>query len=183
MELVTSPLESDHALAQSIFQDWSRAKGRMITELVTKLAHWQQLPWKLIHMAHERPGESMLAAQQCLALWARGGPGTKHRQSRRFLDPHWSGGPSDPSLLCYVKQLASGKPLTDPDMTPLQSMLGRFRLIRVVERRVEGIHAQVTHCVKRARRASVAYISVELRFKDFWKFISSHPGVPCSHIS
>ena len=175
-------MESDHTLAQSIFLDWSRAKGRMLTELVTKLAHWQQLPWKLIHMAHERAGEPARAAQQCLKLWARGGPGANHRQSRRFLDPDWMGGPSDPSLLPYVTLPAQGKPLSDPEMTPLLSWLSRFRLIRVAERRVEGIHAQITHCFKRARRASMAYISVELRLKDFWKYISSNPGVPCWNI-
>lgn len=177
VELITSPLESDHSMAQSLFMDWSRARGRMFTELCAKLAHWQQLPWKLLGLAHHRPEEARRTAKQCLFLWQRGGLGTRHRQSRRFLDPGYNNGPNDPALYPLVKMVAEGAPIQSPLMDPMISWLGRFRLLRVAERRVEGIHSQVTHCIKRARRASTAYISIELRFKDFWNFIARNPGV------
>ena len=108
---------------------------------------------------------------------AAGGLGTRHRQSRRFLDPGYNNGPNDPALYPLVKMVAEGAPIQSPLMDPMISWLGRFRLLRVAERRVEGIHSQVTHCIKRARRASTAYISIELRFKDFWNFIARNPGV------
>lgn len=177
-ELLCSPLEADHKAASDLLQDWLSANGRIFTELTAKLAHYQQLPWKLLSLAHHLPEERVLGARQCLLLWERQGPGCLHRQSRRFLDPsfqHDVADPTDKSLRQCVEQMAAGIEVTDPCFL---SWLSRFAFIRVAERRIEGVHAQITHVIKRARHAETPYISCELRFPDFWSIMLSDPPVP-----
>ena len=130
MELALSPHERDRKEGQALFADWQRARSRMYTELVAKLSHYQQLPYKLLQLGHHKPEQVTLAAQTCLKLWEIGGPGCKHRQSRRFLDPTFEAdgaSPGDPSLLPLVKRLASGESmLSSPDFDPLIRWVARI---------------------------------------------------------
>ena len=179
-ELATSPNPSDQKEAHELFLDWNRARSRMWSELVSKMVHYQQLPYKLLQLAHLDHLKAVAGAQICLALWERGGFGCKHRQSRRFLDPTWSGSSQDPSLRPLVIRLAQGEQLTDSsDFQPMIHWLSRFSCIRLAERSVESIHSLVTKMIKRAPHAAPPYISVELRFKSFWTTIVRDPPVPC----
>ena len=145
--------------------------------MILKFAHYQQLPWKLLQLGHHDPAQVASGAQACLRLWQAGGPGTLHRQSRRFLDETWEGPGNDVSLLPYVRRLASGEAMTSPEFDPLIRWVSRFSTIRLAERSVEGIHSLVTRIYKRARNAQLPYISVDLRFQNFWRTVSSDPTV------
>ena len=151
----------------------------MYTELVAKLSHYQQLPYKLLQLGHHKPEQVTLAAQTCLKLWEIGGPGCKHRQSRRFLDPTFEAdgaSPGDPSLLPLVKRLASGESmLSSPDFDPLIRWVARFQCIRLAERSVESIHSLMTRSLKRAPHGGAPYLSFELRFKQFWDNMIADP--------
>ena len=66
VELLTSANESDHREAQALFQDWTSARGRLLTEITAKVSYFQQLPWKLLQLAHPDHSTAMLGAQQCV---------------------------------------------------------------------------------------------------------------------
>ena len=182
IDLATSARNKDRNDFQSIAADWQRARNRMWTELVSKLAYFQQLPHKLLQLGHADPYEVVLGAKACLHLWQLGGPGCHHRQSRRFLDPSYDGGESDPPLRSLVERLSRGESmLGSADFQPLVRWVARFCCIRVAERSVEGVHAIVTRTYKRAPHAAIPYISIELRFRDFWDAMATDPPVPCFH--
>lgn len=66
-----------------------------------------------------------------------------------------------------MEQLAAGCCLLDVDphlKDPLCKYLAAFKLVRTVERSVEGVHAVITKLVKRAPAAKIAYLSLDLRF-------------------
>ena len=84
-ELSVSSKKSDRAECQQLYVDWNKARCRIWMETIAKLSHYQQLPYKLLQLAHHDPYQRVLAAQCCLLLWKQGGVGCKHRQSRRFF--------------------------------------------------------------------------------------------------
>lgn len=160
-----------------------KARCRLWCELVGKLSYFQQLPHKLLQLAHADPLQVVIGARCCLQLWDLQGVGCRHRQSRRFLDPCWDGGESDPSLRGLVIRLARGESMfSSPDFAPLLMWVSRFAGIRLAERSVEGVHAIVTRTLKRAPHAAIPYISIELRFKTFWTMIIHDPPVIWMHI-
>jgi hypothetical protein len=96
----------------TLLQDWLNARARIHSDLVLKLAHWSQLPWKLAGLAHQDPWKVQATAKIVLMLWDHGDVrGKDHVLSKRLLDPTWSGlncSSSDPPLRGYVEQLAKG---------------------------------------------------------------------------
>ena len=119
-DLASSPLQKDQRECQSLHNEWQLARCRMWAELVAKFSHFQQLPYKILQLAHHDQSKVIIGAQACLWLWAQGGAGCHHRQSRRFLDPTWKSTAQDPSLLPLVKRLACGEDvLSSPDFAPL----------------------------------------------------------------
>lgn len=179
VELWTSANEQHKAAARTLYNDWQTAKARVLTELTAKLAHYEQLPWKLLALAHHDRHKATQAAQTCLNLWEAGGVQCAHRQCHRFLSPEFRGTASDPALRRLVEQMASGADIAGPEFQPLRWWLARFQTIKLVERSVEGVHAIITRSLKRAPAAGVGYLSVELRFHSFWASLSRNPAVPC----
>ena len=177
-ELMMSSDRNDQQEAQSLFIDWQRGRSRMWAEAVSKFTHYQQLPHKLLQLAHPSAAKAAAGAKACLYLWQQGGPGCLHRQSRRFLDPSWPSSVSDPSLRELVIRVANGEQVTSSeDFHPLIKWISRFSTIRLAERSVESIHSLTTKMLKRAPHAALPYISLELRFKSFWSTILQQPSV------
>lgn len=52
-----------------------------------------------------------------------------------------------------------------------------FGSIKVTERPVEGLHARIGYIMKRARRATTAYLSNEIRFHQLCELIRARPDV------
>lgn len=175
VELWTSASKKDREEAKQLFDDWGKARARIITELTSKLACYSQLPWRLLSLAHHDKTVASHGATICLQLWERGGVGCLHQQSRRFLDPQYPGTASDPSLRALVVEMSKGHALSEDRFLPLRMWLSRFQTIRVAERTIEGTHAVVTRTLKRAPGAQLGYISTELRFKMFWESLCSRP--------
>ncbi len=178
-ELAVSQKLADRQKCKTLLDDWNSARNRMWTELVVKLAYWQQLPWKIFQLAHTDPLQVIQGAKQCLALWDLQGSGCLHQQSRRFLSPDWDGGAEDPGLRGLVIRLSKGEPLLgSTDFKPMILWLSRFACVRLAERSVESIHSVITRTYKRAPSAALPYISIELRFREFWESIVRNPAVP-----
>lgn len=176
-ELLTSGTAQCKEDAHALFQDWCAARGRLWTEVTSKVSYFQQLPWKLLQLAHHDPCKATMGAQQCLKLWSLGGIGACHKQSQRFLNPLYNGGIDDPPLRQFVERIAAGEDARGEGFLPIQCWLGRFQSIKLAERSVEGIHSIVTRSLKRAPAASVGYLSMELRYQTFWNCLASNPGV------
>lgn len=123
-------------------------------------------------MAHPLPEKAMASARYCLKVFEEGGVGCWHLQSQRFLSPQYVGSPSDPPLRALVCKLANGTDRSNAEMLPLVQWLSRFACIKVAERSVEGVHSNMTTLWRRAPRASVAYVSVELRFPNILESFS-----------
>ena len=177
-ELSISPKQKDRHDSQQLHNDFNRARSRIWLEMVAKLSHFQQLPYKLLQLGHHDKRQRILGAQCCLLLWKHQGIGCKHRQSRRFLDPDWVGTEGDPSLLPLVCRLARGEDIFESaDFAPFLNWTCRFTCIRLAERSVEGVHSLMTRAVKRAPRSCIPYLSVELRFEGFWSDLCKDPPV------
>lgn len=71
--------------------DWDKARSKVYAQLSLKLAQWRFLPNILCGLCHPDETTVMRLAQRALQLWEQGGQNTLHTQSRRFLDPLWSG--------------------------------------------------------------------------------------------
>lgn len=177
VDLWTSPLKADRECARHLFDDWCRARSRVLTEIVAKVSYFQQLPWKLLQLAHHDPDVAADGARSCLKLWEQQDRDLAHLQTLRFLDPDFVGSPEDPPLRQLVQRMAMREDISSADFRPLRRWLCRFRCIRLVERSVEGVHAIVTRTMKRAPAATLPYISIELRFRSFWESIASNPMV------
>lgn len=118
-------------------------------------------------LAHPSPLIVTQTAQLCLQLYSVGGRGCDHRQSRRFLSPDYDEGEHDPGLRAAVEALANGSNIDGLDerlKASYAKWMGAFRLVRTVERSVEGVHSIITKLMKRAPAAKVPYISLDLRF-------------------
>ena len=63
----------------------------------------------------------------------------------------------------------------NPAPAPTVSLNCWWRKVRVAERSVEGRHSRIHQVLKRAPRASVAYLSNELRFVQLQKLCSTSP--------
>lgn len=131
----------------------------------------------MVGLAHPDLNQATLAAQHCLKMYNHGGAFLSHRQVQRFLSSDYIGSPEDPPLRAFVIKMASGVPPTDPGMAPLVKWIARFACIRMVERSIEGIHARLTAIYRRAPRASMPYLSVELRFENLLRAIAAQPKV------
>lgn len=158
----------------------------MLVEITCKLAFWQQLPWKLMHLSHHCKIEAAAGARRCLDLWEmQKHNGPHHLQTRRFLDPNYTSTfENDVPLRPLVEKMASGHDIDQPEFAPLRRWLARFAVIKIVERSTEGIHSLVSHALKRAPAASVGYLSVELRFHSFWERLAKNPlasGINFNH--
>ena len=175
VDLWSSTLKADRESAKHLFQDWCKARARVLTEIVAKVSYFQQLPWKLLQMAHYDSSVAAEGARQCLELWKDQDCGQAHRQTRRFLDPDYPSQPGDPALRHLVERMASLEDIRGEEFLPLRKWLCRFACIRLAERSVEGTHAVVTRTLKRAPAAQTPYISVELRFRSFWESIAANP--------
>ena len=165
--------------ARNLFNDWQSAKNRILTEITAKLSHYNQLPWKLLALAHHNRHVAAEAAKTCLKLWSAGGIGCHHRQSQRFLSPDFTGSDSDPPLVNLVTKMAQGADISDPEFLPLRQWLARFQCIKLCERSVEGTHAVITRSMKRGPNSGMGYLSIELRFRTFWETLSKDPKVSC----
>eukprot|EP00435_Cladocopium_sp_Y103_P052226 s335_g16.t1 len=100
-------------------------------------------------------------------MWEQASTGCKHLQSQRFLSPDFPGTIDDPSLRPAVEMLARGQKVYQlpPELRdPLWKWLSAFKLVRTVERSVEGAHSLVSRALKRAPAAKLPYLSVEIRF-------------------
>ena len=62
-------------------------------------------------LVHHDPGQVVVTAKACLALWEQGGRGCLHAQSQRWLSPDWKGLRGDGEedhLRVFVEVLAAG---------------------------------------------------------------------------
>ena len=148
--------------ARKLLNDCTPARGRIWAEYSAKLSYFQQLPLKIFQLAHPDPGMACVGAQQCLRLRDLGGLGALHRQRQRFVDLAWAGTAEDPALRPYVQRIAAGEDIGSADFHHL-----RLWLAKVCERSVEGVRSLITTTMKCAPRASVSYLSTELRFASF----------------
>ena len=107
-------------------------------------------------------------ASLCIQMFDAGVTGYKHYQSQRFCSPDFHGNdPDDPALRPALDRLAAGCKVLDlpPELRdPLCRWLSAFKLVRTVERSVEGIHSLVGRILKRAPAAKLPYLSLEIRF-------------------
>ena len=118
-------------------------------------------------LAHPLSSVVSQTAAQCLRMWEQASTGSAHLQSQRFLSPDFAGTLADPSLRPAVEMLAAGQKvyqLPTELRDPLWKWLSAFRLVRTVERSVEGAHSLVSRALKRAPAAKLPYLSVEVRF-------------------
>ena len=176
-----STVPKEQREAQLLHLEWQRGRARMWTELIAKFAHYQQLPYKLLQLAHHDSMQVVVGAQCCLLLWKQQGAGCSHRQTRRFLDPSFDGGPHDPSLQPLVQRLAQGEHLfSSQDFLPIIKWLSRFQCVRLAERPVEGVHSHLTRTLRRAPHGDIPYLSVEVRFAGFWSCMIHDPQVACA---
>ena len=89
-------------------------------EVISKMAFWQQIPWKLMHLSHHDKVEAAVGAKACLELWKLQGDECKHRQSCRFLDLQYEpDNPDDPPLRGIVARMARGEDISHPNFSPL----------------------------------------------------------------
>lgn len=138
-------------------------------------------------LAHPSPLIVTETAQICLKLFQQGGPGSKHRQSQRFLCPEFDGGPSDPPLRKAIELLAEGHRILElpaESRAPLARWLSAFRAVRTVERSVEGVHSIISKLLKRAPAAKVPYLSLELRYhmlRPLLAELAFSPAATCLH--
>ena len=79
--------------------DWEVARAKIMTEMTLKLAQWSYLPNLLCGLAHHDPCAVQACAQRALQLWEQQSASCFHAQSRRFLDPQWSGLDNDETPL------------------------------------------------------------------------------------
>ena len=81
----------DSGTQHSLKRDWEHARSKIVAELTLKLATWKYLPNLLCGLAHHDHFHVQQCAQRALMLWEQQSSGCSHAQSRRFLDPGWSG--------------------------------------------------------------------------------------------
>ena len=107
-------------------------------------------------------------AASCIAQFDNGAFGCDHQQSQRFLNPAYQSiDLRDPPLRPAVDLLASGSKVSELPAElhePLVKWLSAFKMVRTVERTVEGIHSLIGRSLKRAPAAKIPYLSLELRF-------------------
>lgn len=89
MTLTAGMSETDRA---DIRQQHDLARSKLEVEVTLKMAHWQQLPHLLCGLAHWDSSVACTVAKRALDLWNKG-QNCEHCQSRRFLDPNWTGVP------------------------------------------------------------------------------------------
>lgn len=90
-QFLSCTVDLPNSARQALVDDYERARGKSLSELMLKLGHWRLLPHALCGLGHYDERKALLAAQHVLKLWDQGGPGCAHAQSRRFLQPEWSG--------------------------------------------------------------------------------------------
>ena len=129
-------------------------------------------------------------AALCIAQFDSGTFGCDHQQSQRFLNPAYqSNNPCDPPLRPAVDLLASGSKVSELPAElhePMIKWLSAFKLVRTVERTVEGIHSIIGRSLKRAPAAKIAYLSVELRYslmKPMLRELALNPEARGSELS
>lgn len=169
-----------------LLQDWMGARGRLWSELSSKLDYWHQLPWMLCGLASHHPTDVRDTAARALKLWdAEHGRGRSHHAlSARFLDENWQGlqdgdQHSDPPLRPYVLRLARGEPWSSFSQQELEIVgrwVVRFLHIRCVERTTEGLHSIVKRTLARAPGAKPSYLSMELRFGQLMILAVTEPA-------
>ena len=118
-------------------------------------------------LAHSSPWVVSQAAVQCIKLFDSCSSDYKHVQAQRFLSPEFSGTQNDPPLRSAIELLAAGHKVLElaPNMRDaLCKWLSAFRLVRTVERSVEGIHSLIGNILKRAPAAKIPYLSFEIRY-------------------
>ncbi|CAE8608181.1 unnamed protein product [Polarella glacialis] len=170
MVLASSPLEPQ--VRFDLHEDWTTAKARLQVELRMRNAYWKLLPWALCGVAHDNIQVARECARNCLSLWES--CKIKHRVARRFLDPEWTGSADDPPLVQELTAFAFGADVSSLSSS-FQLRVASFRLIRIVERSVEGWHSLINKVRKRAPNANPAYLSLELRMKEFEQTLLRNP--------
>ena len=114
-------------------------KGRVHdTQVPGALAHWDSLI-------------VTRAAQDCLALYTRGGAGARHMMARRFLEPGFNGGVQDPGLRVQVEHLASGGTIAGLPLEQQRNIAYWLAALRTapchgMRRQVNEVKLLVTRC-------------------------------------
>ena len=129
----------------SILKEMNIARSVLHQSFSQKAYFWQQIPHLLCGLAHHDPAKARVTAQDCCKQFDMAPVGhLHHRLSTVFLHP---GG----ALREYVEALAGGGDLSSMPKF-VQVAVQRFKLVNVVERRVEADHAKLMRHILRARR-------------------------------
>ena len=143
--------------------DWSQALQRMQFLLELKFGFWTTLPHALAGLCHPCDDKARLCARNVLAQWQclkESGSECLHASRfslcRKLLD---AGELRELTLRFMRGELSR----TDADMAEWRKALAPVSFIPIVERSVEGRHAQIHRIVARAPNKSGALLSLSLR--------------------
>lgn len=165
--------------AELLQTDWRAARDYIIMGLTSKLAFWSNLPHKLAGMAHTDEGVARETARAAIYMWDQNQQTTSAQGAA--LEVH----PLSEKLLADVPGSLRGDVLRFVHGEPWENLplLARevlpLRLLRVVERRIEGRHKVVSHVFHRAPAAGPSYVSMELRQEQMASLLRQRPNQEC----
>ena len=146
----------------------------LFSELRLKFGYWTQLPHCLCGLAHHKPAQACLAAQNCLKAFDGVSPGSLHQMTRRFLDPKWNA-PGEKPLHPYLVRMSQGESLTSINDELFTHWVTALGTIKVVERPVEGIHSRISRSTRASPNQSMSLISFALRFGSLVSLLQEQP--------
>eukprot|EP00959_Pyramimonas_sp_CCMP1952_P440542 9223486-Pyramimonas_sp.AAC.1 len=139
-----------------VLSDFTLGKAAMRHELVTKMRHWEVLPWKLIGLAHHLPAKAKAVAREAITMFDTSpqDPALHHRLTLAFLRP-------GSALRSQLEQFAHSSAKLD-ELPDLLQRVAPLAFIAVAERRGEGDHSIIAKKT-RGKKVSPAYVSITLR--------------------
>ena len=158
-----------------LMQEWNTAKDYLSAVLLTKIACWTTLPWKLCGIAHHDLTKARACAQECLSMYnAAPKPSLHHRMTNKFLDP-------DLALRNDMQKFADGATLHGLS-NAFQWHRLCLKFIPVSERVIEGKHGLVSRFVagqsrKKKRRSPVDISLSSGRLAEFEARVQLRPSV------
>ena len=116
VELWTSPLAKDRQAAQKLFADWQTARSRILVELISKMAFWQQFPWKPWQSGGGCGSKSLPWTLEASGRWMQAPSELPISGPSIWTRPD---NPDDPPLRGIVERMARGEDISHPGFSPL----------------------------------------------------------------
>ena len=160
-DLATSlPQDLEDRERNLILHDFATANAVILLQLQVKLSYWEQLPYVCFVLAHPDPSESRLGMQKALHLY-QNAPQVHHPLCRALFITHRA----------QLEEFLSGRPLEECQDLHLQA--ARMRFVSIVERKVEGLHAQVHMHLK--HHVSLVHINFHAMLPRLNALLASSP--------